>query len=737
MKFTQYVEHGWKLCGIAPGHKAPVYDAWNVNPIPPDAVGGLDGAGLLHALSGTCALDIDHLELARPWLAERGVDIDALLGADDAVRIDSGRPGRAKLLYRMKRPLRTFKPAKSGLELRCATGTGSSVQDVLPPTVHPDTKKPYQWAFGLLGDWRSLPTIPANLLSLWRDLASGSYPGTLQMDDPAPTKVVIDLVKLRKAAFKHSPDCGYDEWLKVGAQLHDGTRGAVQGFDIWREWTATCKQEDHKHRNNPSKLDSHWRSFSSEPGKLVATGDALVGELPADPGDFEDMPTTVTDAPPPAPEGKAAQRQAALDNLIKRFVFVVFSEEYFDTERNAIIGDKAIRHLMTPLMPRKNGREVDPIDRLMRSPLKDHVEAMAFHPGEKSIFTFEGKRYANTFFPASLPAPLEPMKDEREKIEWLFNRIDDVCFREWLRQFYAHMVQHPATKIRTAPLIWSKIEGNGKSTIAHTIPKLLAGHDYYIGVNQSALNSDFNDYLIGKWVVALTEFRAGSRGDRALITKKAEEWVADDMLQLTIKNGRGCSVPNHLVVTASTNSEDAAQIDEHNRKWAVHKLEAPKMTEEEKAWMFEGFIRGPRARAVLRHYFLHVPITTFSPNADAPKTKGRQEMIESSMPLDLELLITAFEQRTQPLDRDVVITAEVGDYVRRNCIAKPSNDRVGKLLALPPFNGEQKRFRVGAGTYRGMILRNFAHWRNAGGAETMAHITGDDAPLDDRDELLL
>lgn len=110
MKFSDYTTHGWKLCGIPSGKKGPLQPGWQREPIPDDAVDGLNGAGLLHTFSGTCALDIDQMEKAAPWLTERGVDMSALLAADDAVRIESGRPGRAKLLYTMKRPLRTLKP---------------------------------------------------------------------------------------------------------------------------------------------------------------------------------------------------------------------------------------------------------------------------------------------------------------------------------------------------------------------------------------------------------------------------------------------------------------------------------------------------------------------------------------------------------------------------------------------------------------------------------------------------
>lgn len=720
-EFEEYVAHGWKLCAIERGQKLPRYKDWNKKPIPDDAVGGLEGAGLLHALSGTCALDIDSLELARPWLAERGVDLDALLNDPYAVRIDSGRPDRAKLLYAMRRPLRTLKPEGSGCELRCATTTGTSTQDVLPPTLHPITKQPYAWLYPepLVGDWRNLPPIPASLLAAWRTLiADGSESPALPATEKAPT---VSLAKLKKAAFQHSPDAEYDEWLKVGMQLHDGTGGAQEGFDIWSEWSQGITRAPYP---GDIVLKSHWLSFTSGPGKHVSSGEALAAELPAEAEDFD---VEEPDQKPAAPNVAEQQRKDALEALIERFVFVTWDQEYFDTERNVLIGDKAIKHLLTPYMPRKSGKEVDPVEKLMRSKQKDAVEALAFHPGEKPIFTYNRRRYANTYYNQA-PDPLVPTSDELEKIEWLFARIDDEMYRDWLKQFYGHMVQYPGVKVRAAPLIWSRTQGNGKSTLVGTLPKLLVSEAYYVEVTSGMLNSDHNDYLIGKWHVTLAEFRAGTRGERESISKKVENWIADDILSIHPKGTKAYSIPNHLIVTASTNKEDAALIDENDRKWAVHELHAPKMTYEEKQWIFTNFLRTARAPAVLRHYFLNIPLGSFDANADAPRTSAREAMIDASIASDYELLQTAFEERSEPLSKDVVIIRDVADFVRRHASVKPSNDRVGKLLAGPPFNGRPINFRVGQGTYRAIAIRG--NWVGVPGREIMAHINGDDVTLD-------
>src|SRR5690606_5740137 len=128
---------------IPAGSKGPVAPGWNlrVNAIStPEQLVGVVGAGLLHSYSQTCALDVDNLQVARPWLAERGIDIDALLRAPDSVQIVSGRPNRAKLLYRLPTPLVSKKLCRyevlldgkvyHALELRCATRNRSEERRV-------------------------------------------------------------------------------------------------------------------------------------------------------------------------------------------------------------------------------------------------------------------------------------------------------------------------------------------------------------------------------------------------------------------------------------------------------------------------------------------------------------------------------------------------------------------------------------------------------------------------------
>ncbi len=155
---AEYVRHGLALVPIRFGKKGPDRSGWNLaeNAVKtPEAAALISGnLGLAHAYCSpapTAALDIDAWQPALDWFAGRSIDLAALRDADDAVQILSGREGRCKLLYRLPPdlpPLTTVQVASCdgamAVEFRCGCREGRTVQDVLPPSVHPNTGLPYR-----------------------------------------------------------------------------------------------------------------------------------------------------------------------------------------------------------------------------------------------------------------------------------------------------------------------------------------------------------------------------------------------------------------------------------------------------------------------------------------------------------------------------------------------------------------------------------------------------------------
>lgn len=132
--------------------------------------------GLHHGMSGTAVIDVDSLEHTHMVFAELGWDYDALLAG--APRIQ-GRPGRDKALFRVPEgvSLKTYKLAWPDRDGKTDPKTGKvllrtvfelragAVQDVLPPSIHPDTMRPYEWRVPPT----EIPPLPAELWELWVD----------------------------------------------------------------------------------------------------------------------------------------------------------------------------------------------------------------------------------------------------------------------------------------------------------------------------------------------------------------------------------------------------------------------------------------------------------------------------------------------------------------------------------------------------------------------------------------
>lgn len=299
-QFAEYINHGWKLCRIQPGQKGPRSPGWNSRGNDIRDASELKAAGLLHAYSGTCALDIDDLVVSEKYLRENfSLELTDLLAASDAVQIVSGNPNHAKLLFALADPIPSKTFAGGAFELRCGTATGRSAQDVLPPSLHPSGTV-YKW----VGDWKHLPALPDALKALW--LAGIT---TEKASNDITEKANSNLLELAGLVSKRSSDCGYDEWIKVGMALHHETGGSDAGFSLWDEWSASSDKYP-----GIAKLRSHWQSFGNS--QTPITIDSLRKNEVASADEFEVVGAEIDFLAPEKP--KQQFRFMDLDELFAR-----------------------------------------------------------------------------------------------------------------------------------------------------------------------------------------------------------------------------------------------------------------------------------------------------------------------------------------------------------------------------------------------------------------------------------
>lgn len=283
--FDNYTRLGWYLVPISPGTKGPKTPNWQIKEncitdasrIPPGY-----GAGIAHAYSGTCSIDIDDWDVAVQTLGFVGVDLIALCNADDAVMIHSGNPGHAKLIYRLpfgivlpsKKCIHTTPEGikKNWIDFRCATSDGKTVQDVAPPSVHPLTRQPYQWAGK--GHYTNIPFIPAELLAYWRSIIDAEMQRTITVQG---STVSASWDEIKQALNFISPDCSRDEWVTVLMALHYAgtmTNKLDEAFAVADEWSA---QSPTKYKGQGDIFNS-WRGFRPDKGVTLGSLFHLAGQ---------------------------------------------------------------------------------------------------------------------------------------------------------------------------------------------------------------------------------------------------------------------------------------------------------------------------------------------------------------------------------------------------------------------------------------------------------------------------
>jgi hypothetical protein len=254
---TQLIECGLALVPIPERQKGPRAKDWNqkqncIVDVTMVSFLGTGNIGLAHAYCTprpTCAIDLDNYRESKKWLAKQSVDLDALLFAKDAVVIHSGKVNSLKLLYKLpvgQGPIAT-KAIKGGsdngmmLEFRCATAEGLTVQDVLPPSIHPSGTV-YQWMGE--GSVLAMPEIPAALLAIWMGLITAKKVTVVRVTTSIP-ETPRERARVEDMLQYVSADCSYDIYRNVTwAVLSTGWSYAEEIAECWCRTAPDRFEED-------------------------------------------------------------------------------------------------------------------------------------------------------------------------------------------------------------------------------------------------------------------------------------------------------------------------------------------------------------------------------------------------------------------------------------------------------------------------------------------------------------
>ncbi|MFA7167667.1 MAG: DUF3987 domain-containing protein [Sphaerochaetaceae bacterium] len=168
---------GWALVPIPPNTKGPNQPGWNApeNLITTEEACSFweshptwnMGAQLQE--SGIVVLDIDNVEYTKLLFSAFGLDYDTVLAGAPRIK---GKDGHDKAIFsapdiELSRKALSWPykddPKKQITVIEFRAGP---IQDVLPPSMHPDTKRPYEWVHK---PYDAIPDLPKKILTIWKE----------------------------------------------------------------------------------------------------------------------------------------------------------------------------------------------------------------------------------------------------------------------------------------------------------------------------------------------------------------------------------------------------------------------------------------------------------------------------------------------------------------------------------------------------------------------------------------
>lgn len=546
-------------------------------------------------------------------------------------------------------------------------------------------------------------------------------------------------------------------WTTVLSGLNDWASGGEDGFQIAHDWSQTQPGYD-----GEAGVRKIYLSFGKDsPGRRKTTIGTIIKmakgagwkppeepepEQPATARTIEDVDTASTEG---TDESFSSRVTSAVDKLreqasaaasvagrirapkgeienilVGQFIYVKNQETYYNIPNRDLYSKETIRDIFTPDMPRnKGGTPEDPCELMRRSPKKVVVDSLGFHPGEGPLYTEEGKDFVNKHTtPAAI---IVPTKAEAalvaDFVDYLFPNPEDAAFKKYWLQFNAHVVQRPGVKIATALLFISETYGIGKSTAAYDIPRLLVGPQNARLVSNDLLEGRFTGYLGDSHFIHLQEVHVNGHWNSSKVANKLKAIVTDPTLSVEKKGQDDYNIPNRLIVTASSNFEDAMLIaSRQDRRWGIFELRPAR------GWVpggpearvyfnkVHGFLKSPRAAGVLRFIFSHISLTGFDPQNPPPMTLAKERMARLSLSREQQVVLDAYDSGNSPFHRDVFHLDEIRNLIQTEIGKITSKQELAYWFRkVVPKANFVKQIRMGSGKMYVWAHANHAKWESA------------------------
>lgn len=472
-------------------------------------------------------------------------------------------------------------------------GTGS--QAAIPPSIHPDTGKPYRWLNAFDFDIVDLglgPFVPSDAIAEMVDAPDE----TTEVDPERlkPIGLTLDEIETYLNELPQDEWCDdRDGWYRAGMAVHHETGGSEEGFAIWNEWSKQSEKYD------LANAKERWRSFKNRAqlpfrmASLVAVvkdirlerefsdlgEDDLGGDEDfLDLGDDEDLfDDLLGDAKPRKPskaEIKLRKEQVEKDlggkghpkiqklNRLHAIARVKGKTVVIDFHDDGTVSYGNVSDLNTfyenDRLPKDDTTE--PVSKawLRSKHRRTYPNGIVFSPNDD----IEGAYNLWQGF------SVEP-DETRSCALFLSHLYEIICDKnaelyEYSLDYFAHMIQRPEEKPGVAYVVKGK-KGAGKDTVAEYFARIVANH-YITIANKDQMVGKFNAHQEKCLFLHVQEgFWAGDKRDEGAL----KYLITSEHAMIEPKGMNAFPVKSVLRIFISSNEKWVVPATEDERRFFV------------------------------------------------------------------------------------------------------------------------------------------------------------------------
>lgn len=194
-----------------------------------------------------------------------------------------------------------------------------------------------------------------------------------------------------------------------------------------------------------------------------------------------------------------------------------------------------------------------------------------YAPTEEKFIYMDNKKFFNIYKKTNLMTMQEDKIDDydfRHIKELILNLCENNKeYYNWFCMWLAHQIQNPTGKLPTA-VIFQGEQGTGKGVFKTHILDTIFGNNCQ-EINQTHLESSFNEYLLGKQIIVANEVMHNE--NRQTLPNILKNLVTDEFITIQRKFRKDLVIRNYTHWIFCTNSDNPIKIEEGDRRYSVFK----------------------------------------------------------------------------------------------------------------------------------------------------------------------